>query len=217
MTVSKLTKKAVKSLLRDKSTTLLGEGAYGTVYSAIFEGRQCVVKIGLSASSIPDFVQESRLMELLGGAGGAPIPLALCRTLPALVMTHCGSTNLFNYLNDSDGDLSLLLTMTLGVRVTECLQQIHMKGIIHCDLKSDNVTLKVDDEGTLGSVHLIDYGYACRVGHKVTDKHKVAGTDWYCDCLFTGEPLSIKCDHPGLGTILDDLFLDRTDVPSHML
>lgn len=95
MTVSKLTKKAVKSLLRDKSTTLLGEGAYGTVYSAIFEGRQCVVKIGLSASSIPDFVQESRLMELLGGAGGAPIPLALCRTLPALVMTHCGSKKSF--------------------------------------------------------------------------------------------------------------------------
>lgn len=153
---------------------------------------------------VSDFLQETELMELLRGAGGASIPLDLGSTLPALLMTFCGTENPFNYLNSSESEPSLLFTMTLGLRVTKCLQELHSKNIVHCDLRPDNVALKFDPKRKLESVHLIDFGYACHVGHQYHDKVRYSTFDWYCDCLFTGAPISVKCDLPGLGIIFDD-------------
>lgn len=36
-------------------------------------------------------------------------------------------------------------------------------------------------------------------------------------CVFSDEPLRLECDLLGLGTIFDELFRGRSDVPYHML
>lgn len=54
----------------------------------------------------------------LGARGGAPIPLGLSCSLPALLVTFCGLESLFSYLNSSESESYILLIMTLGLRVT---------------------------------------------------------------------------------------------------
>jgi len=163
MSVRALSSSAVEAL-QDPSAKVLGEGAFGRVYSVVYEGRKCAVKLGLFASSAPRFLQECVLLEERGGAGGALILLGFCSDLPALMMTLCGSENIFSFINSSLTKPSLPFTMTLGLRVTERLQEIHSKSIAHCDLKTDNVTLQFDSEGKIASVHLADFGLASRVG-----------------------------------------------------
>nr|XP_027235941.1 casein kinase I-like [Penaeus vannamei] len=186
MSVRALSSSAVEALLQDPSAKVLGEGAFGRAYSVVYEGRKCVVKLGLFGSSGPNFRQECDLLEELGGAGGAPIPLGFCPDLPALIMTLCGSENMFRFIRRSLAKPSLLVAMTLGLRVTERLQEIHSKRIAHCDLKTDNVTLQFDSEGEIASVHLVDFGQtsgACAYS-------RTSPCDWSATCWGWGPSLT---------------------------
>ncbi|XP_047496518.1 uncharacterized protein LOC125044110 [Penaeus chinensis] len=165
MPIEALSRKAVDTLLRDPRTRFLGEGSYGKVFLVLYQGQQCVVKRGQAIHDVLDFVEETKLMEVLKGAGGAPIPLGFCYDIPALVMTFCGAKNMRDYLKGQSSELPLLFILRLALRLTERLQEIHRAGFVHCDLKSNNVTLKFDRQRKLESVHIIDFGFACRIGH----------------------------------------------------
>lgn len=79
-------------------------------------------------------------------------------------MSFCGTRDLSTYVKKREGDMPLLFTMRLALRVTERLHELHQKAIVHGDLKSNNVTLKFDSKEELESVHIIDYGMAKGVG-----------------------------------------------------
>ncbi|ROT82728.1 hypothetical protein C7M84_024099 [Penaeus vannamei] len=54
-------------------------------------------------------------------------------------------------------------------------------------------------EHEIKSVHIIDFGFACHVGHRFHNMEMDKESTWYCSCLSTGEPISAECDLPGLG------------------
>ncbi|XP_042893496.1 uncharacterized protein LOC122267523 [Penaeus japonicus] len=97
MSAERIPKNKVKALLASNSATL-GEGACGSVYLVQFKGKSCALKVGKNARKAKSLEKEREIMEKLAGAGGAPLALAYCPETPALVMTYCGKTDLFDLL-----------------------------------------------------------------------------------------------------------------------
>ncbi|XP_042856023.1 serine/threonine-protein kinase RUNKEL-like, partial [Penaeus japonicus] len=98
--------------------------------------------------------------------------------------------------------------------VTEALEEIHAKGIVHCDLKTDNVVLVTNRKNTVRSVSIIDLGLGRHEGgqhKKKSDRGR--NRPWYCDCYYTGEAMTPACDLVGLGVLFEDMFKATKSVP----
>lgn len=75
------------------------------------------------------------------------------------------SLNLFQFLNKNNFQgASIPLIRRISVQLFMALKTVHNVGIIHCDLKPDNVLLKFENKS---SIKVIDFGSACQEGHKV--------------------------------------------------
>nr|XP_027237448.1 tau-tubulin kinase homolog Asator-like [Penaeus vannamei] len=210
--IKTLSQQDVKDLLQDPSLRLLGSGASAKVYSVRYEGRTRALKVAHS----PDIDVSSELVFLssINGAGGAPVPLAVGTDPDALLMTFCGKRTLGDYVRrgPKSGAFSLLHLLTLAMRVTERLQELHRAGFVHCDLKANNVTVRLDSGRNVKSVHLIDFGLSVRIGTRLAPRKKRHNKQWYCDCRYNGSALQPSCDLPGLATVFATLFGDR-DIP----
>ncbi|KAG0718281.1 hypothetical protein GWK47_052731 [Chionoecetes opilio] len=92
------------------------------------------------------------------GPGGAPRLLVASLHPPAMVMELVGVSIYHDYVwlcSVQDFLASL-------VSIAQRLGEIHATGIVHNDIKSDNITFS----GTVAKpvFHIIDFGVACRVG-----------------------------------------------------
>lgn len=75
------------------------------------------------------------------------------------------SLNLYEFLSKNDFEgLSIPLIRRITVQMLMALKTVHSVGIIHCDLKPDNILLKFENKS---SIKIIDFGSACQEGHKV--------------------------------------------------
>lgn len=182
---------------------MLGEGISAHVLRVLHEGLECALKTGLDQEDSDLFREEVEYLELLDGAGGAPVPLGFCPEVPALLMTFCGADDLLGYLEkgDRNGGYELRHILVLALRVTERLQEVHQAGVVHCDFKPDNVTVKLDAEENLASVHIIDFGFSRCVGERHKPMKKPETLRWYCACTFSRAPMTTKCDMPGLAAV----------------
>lgn len=202
-----------------RDARLLGMGNFGQVYSVVYDDEKCALKVGYYRKDSASFKAEMECMQFVGGAGGAPIPLAFCPEMPALIMTLCGATTLDTHLVKAErtGGLSLQHTLTLALSLAERLQEVHEASFVHCDLKSTNVTLDLDAEQNPESVYIVDFGLSNCIGESLMPQPKNKALHWYCDCLFNGSPLTEKCDLLGLGIIFQDMFRGRKDIPSDLV
>ncbi|XP_047472904.1 casein kinase I-like [Penaeus chinensis] len=187
----------VDALELDKISAL-GEGAFGYVDLVPYNDQKCALKIGLVKEVLPSFENEREMMEKVAGAGGAPRVLAFCPETPALVMTFCGGKDLIDIVEKrlfrDERDL-----LTIALQLTQAVQELHQKGVVHCDLKPDNVVVEMDGEERPQTVHVIDFGLARPLGGKQRPKKTRFPKEWYCRCYYSGDELSPKCDMPGLG------------------
>lgn len=77
------------------------------------------------------------------------------------------SLNLYQFLHKNEfKGLSLALVRRVSVQLFMALKTFHSVGIIHCDLKPDNILLKYENKS---SIKVIDFGSACQEGNKVYD------------------------------------------------
>ena len=77
------------------------------------------------------------------------------------------SLNLYQFLHKNEfKGLSLALIRRISVQLFMALKTFHSVGIIHCDLKPDNILLKFENKS---SIKVIDFGSACQSGNKVYD------------------------------------------------
>jgi len=209
-----LSRQDVEAMLQATGTQMLGAGSYGSVYAVQHRRQTCALKCAHSNGVIPLW-SEMKWLQSIAGAGGAPVPLASCPESPALLMSFCGKENLREYLRKGarSGGFSLERVLSLALRVTERLQDLHRAGVVHGDLKANNVTLRLDAAGNPESVHLVDFGLSRRAGETRPPKRDGRDRYWYCSCMDSGSPLSPLCDLPGLGAIFYKLFMGRPDVP----
>jgi tetratricopeptide (TPR) repeat protein len=105
--------------------------------------------------------------------------------------------------------LTVAETLTLGSRVAKALAWVHARGVIHRDLKPNNLFLVAGD---LGQVKLLDFGIA-RLGSatRITRTGMVMGTPGYIapEQARSDQPLDARADVFSLGCVLYECLTGR--------
>ncbi|KAM6288964.1 serine/threonine-protein kinase PAK 3-like [Aegotheles albertisi] len=175
----------------------VGEGGFGTVYAAmdLATGQEVAIKqISLQQQHIIDLINEIQIMR------------------------ESKNPNVVNYLDSYlvGGELWLIMEYLDGGSLAdlvvepcmeeghmaavcrECLQGLeflHANGVIHRDIKSDNILLGLD-----GSVKLTDFGLCARITAEQRKRSSVVGTlRWMAPELVTRKEYGPEVDIWALG------------------
>ncbi|XP_045601682.2 probable serine/threonine-protein kinase drkD [Procambarus clarkii] len=143
---------AVELLVKDR-TRYVGSGTYGVVVIVGWQGSPAALKVAKSSSYAEFFIKEANVLELLNGAGGAPLLLGVTIKPPAILTSYKGNQTLETVLKIRQYNL-----IEVGLLVGRKLLEIHKLGIVHNDLKCDNVM--VQGSPLEPEVSLIDFGLA---------------------------------------------------------
>jgi len=199
----------------------LGAGGMGAVYETTRDGKPVAIKLPYCetlenhyasrrfldegiAGSIVDHPNLARVYEHGLTAGG----------IPYLVMEHVAGERLCVQLA-RENVLSLRRAATIVRQLLDGLDALHAAGIVHADVKSDNVLLAKTDDGR-EVAKLIDFGLAhpeleLTHVHPVKVDDMVSGTpDYMAPEVIRGEGSSPASDIYSAGVILYELLTGTT-------
>lgn len=213
---------------------VIGTGGMGVVFDAESDGRHVAVKL-LSEQRLADerAVRRFRDEAIVGRIVRHPNLTATYEDgstvdgVPFLVMERvCGET--LGVRIQRDGCPSLPRAITLVQQILAGLGAMHAVGIVHGDVKSDNVLVERLDDGT-DHARLIDFGLAHvqfsptdDVRRPGPDEELVSGTPEYmAPEVIRGEGSSMASDLYAVGIILYELLTGSTPfaggVPSEIV
>lgn len=113
---------------------------------------------------------------------------------------------------DSQGGLGEILSLYIAIQLINCVQQIHKAGILHCDIKPDNVMIQIKElsnslfAGKLDlGIKLIDFGRAVVIDAYEPDSVFLA--TWKSDstdCLAIRKQMAWKysIDYHGIASVI---------------
>ncbi len=158
----------------------LGEGAFGRVFLALDQvlQRLVAIKIPLAQEGAPealarlaDFaIAEARRVAALDHPVIVPVLDVLRENgVVWVVSKYAEGESLSNRL--TRGPLPVTQAVDLTIKLAEALQQAHLKGLVHRDVKPSNIILGVN-----GEPHLLDFGLAAPVGQPGRAEEGFTGT-----------------------------------------
>ncbi|MCU0695056.1 MAG: protein kinase [Myxococcaceae bacterium] len=98
-----------------------------------------------------------------------------------------------------------LFAASFGFDVARALMKVHLNGVVHKDLKPDNVIVELESGGSrrIRAVKLIDFGLATQTGVK---HEQAKGTAWYvAPEVLQARPVSPNTDVYSLGCMLFEM------------
>ncbi|QDU11140.1 serine/threonine protein kinase [Gimesia aquarii] len=185
--------------------SLIGRGGMGMVYLATHRdlGRQCALKILLPrlAERDPDYVErffhEGRAVATLNHPNIVTAhAIGEARGYRFLEMELVAGRALSHIIRE-DGPLNPLHATSLIAQIASGLGTAHMKGIIHQDLKLENILLT-----SSGVPKIADFGLAKRINadDQLYSHESLAGTpNFMAPELFQGSPATATSDIYSLG------------------
>lgn len=194
----------------------IGAGGVGVVFLARDEHlhqRQVVVKV-LKESRDPwllrKFTQESEALTRLDHPNVVKV---LDRGMvedgrPFLVMEFVKGETLEDFLKTGAGRLEIATVISLIQQIFRAVETVHGGGIIHRDLKTSNIMVRFQADGTL-QAKLIDFGIAkifeTTAGNQTTTPLTVGTLPYMAAELFDGQEASVASDVYALGIIAFEL------------
>ncbi len=132
---------------------LLGEGSYGRVHEAKWLGESYAMKI-------PRFPSTEALKPEIAAIAGVHHPhilgLVLCAedAKNSVYVMERMDKSLSQMLTDqsSDSQPSLIGSVSVMLQIAEGMKHLHRKGLVHRDLKTDNILIKCDSPGSESSM-----------------------------------------------------------------
>lgn len=110
--------------------------------------------------------------------------------------------NLFELIKRNNyRGLSLALIRKFAISMIQCLQLLHREGIIHCDLKPENVLLKSKNST---SIRIIDFGSSCYTHQRVYTY--IQSRFYRSPEVILGLPYDASIDMWSFGCILAELY-----------
>ncbi len=201
---------------------LLGVGGMGVVYAANQRSLDRTVAVKVPRPELVADAAVRRRFETEAYAGSRINHRNVVRVLdygdadgvPYLVMEHvCGPR--LGHLVFEQGPMSVLRASELIHQLLGGLEDAHANGIIHADVKSDNVLVETLRDGS-ARPRLIDFGIARFVGDLSPSEPPdgecvVSGTPEYlAPELIRGEPPTFASDLYAVGVILYELIAGET-------
>ena len=188
---------------------LLGEGSFGKVYEArhVILGRRAAIKVLIGRQADPRarqrFLEEAQLLAGMQsnnlvrasdygeGPGGVPY----------FVMDLVEGKSLRHWIRDG---LTLEQVLMLGAHLLIGLLELHRLGVVHGDIKPENVV--VSDDGQ--RAWLLDFGLATTFAAELTE---TGGTPQYMapELLFEGAQPSVLTDIYAAGVVLYEMVTNR--------
>jgi eukaryotic-like serine/threonine-protein kinase len=198
----------------------LGRGGMGAVYAVVHEaiGKRAALKVVHQRLLVPGFNCDRMLLEAkVVNQVGHPNIVDIFETgrlgdgRPYIVMERLDGQPLSSRADD--GKLLPDLVIAILLQVCDALIAAHAAGVVHRDLKLDNVFL-VDnpDEPATPKVKLLDWGIAKVLSHDVkhTIEGQLVGTPQYlAPEQARGLPVSPQTDVYSLGVMAYELFLEQ--------
>lgn len=122
-----------------------------------------------------------------------------------IAMEYIEGPNLNQYLGQK-GKLPVREAINLIVQACEALEAIHQAGIVHRDIKPDNILIAKG-----GLVKLMDFGLAKGYGARLTGSHVIMGTPCYMSPeQARGGDVGPKSDIYAIGLVLYELLSGKT-------
>jgi serine/threonine protein kinase len=201
---------------RYKIVSKLGEGGMGTVYLAeqVSVGRKVAIKFLLGNYASDDafigrFRREARLAASLNHRN-IVIVFDFDQSHDGalfIVMEYLGGEKLSDLVR-RDGPLEISRATRLGLQIAEGLDAAHQAGVIHRDIKPDNVM--VSRSGASEEIKLMDFGIArlrdAGNASQITRAGLIVGTPAYmAPEQVEGGEVSDKTDMYALGVVLYEM------------
>ncbi len=205
-------------------STRLGEGATAVVFAAIDErdGRTVALKIlhpSADASERARFLREARIAATVKHPDVVEMHEVIEKPGFALMMMELvyGTTlrSRLSHFAATNGRMPRAEALQIAERVCRALAAVHGAGIVHCDVKPENVLL-----GDEGQIKLIDFGIARvrggaaaagpvsepRIRFRDTGRTAVSGTTGYMSPeQGYGGPVEARADLFSLGVLLHEM------------
>ena len=182
--------------------SLVGEGAFGSVYRArdIKLDRIVAIKfINIVNDVLERFNDE---LEAIKGLDHPNIVRLydfdiLKNGMPCMVMEYINGREVGDVLC-SDGPFDLQRICDIALQVLDALVETHKNGIVHCDLKPENVLVTTAD----GRVKIIDIGLP-ETDYKTDHELLIKENEFIAPELFKGEEADQRSDVYSLGKIIE--------------
>ena len=188
---------------------LIGRGGFATVYRArqVAYDRHVAVKIidlGVDDEGIRRRIERERTAT--GRLTGHPNIVTILDSgflgdgRPYLVMTFCPGGSLADRLN-REGPLPVADVLRVGVKIAGALQTSHAHGVVHRDVKPENILITPAGEPALS-----DFGVSTIADHYAQTRSTAAYTPQHAPPeVLLGQATTAQSDVYGLGSALYQL------------
>ncbi|MDT5269805.1 MAG: eukaryotic-like serine/threonine-protein kinase [Acidobacteriota bacterium] len=193
----------------------LGAGGMGEVYRAMHSkiGRIAAVKVLTQATQTSGFVErffnEARIQASLQHPNVATL-YDFCEVAgqPCIIMEYVDGETISERIAAYRAPLPLSETVYVFQKVCEAIEYVHRHGVLHRDIKSNNIKIS-----SQGEVKLLDFGIAKAQGtqQQLTQVGSVIGTLQYlAPELIRGGAADASGDIWALGVLLYEMVTGRT-------
>ena len=139
------------------------------------------------------------------------LEFGMCSGRPFLVLEWLEGRSLGDMIG-ADAPLSIRRVASVFHQILDAVEALHVRGVIHADLKPDNAMLVPHADGE--RLRLIDLGAAGVRGAAVARRHEVFGTPGYiAPEIVDGEPLEPSTDVYAAGVLLFELLTGSPPFP----
>ena len=188
----------------------LASGSFGCVYNATYRNIPVVVKCSLQEEKKNDFlIQEYEFLNLLKKHKFPGIPKVSFRFVhegrESFIMEKLGTDLQKLVKNTKEEKFSLETTLRMALQVLSALKCLHSCGIVHNDIKPNNLMVGRKNPGT---IYLIDFGFASYYSNEgehigEAQVNQIRGTWKYCSVnSLNGRSLSRRDDLESLAYTL---------------
>lgn len=130
----------------------------------------------------------------------------------ALIMHRIQGKELFDYL-DAAVDFTVDQLVDLSILICDAVSKVHQAGIIHRDLKLENIIVNIDSQNNVTSAVVIDFGLSKWKNAVV--KESVGTLSYVSPEAMRGQTTDEKSDVFSLGWVMYFVWQMHTDHPAH--